>query len=178
MKNKFEIRGNVTAIFLNRKDGTELETLISTSDLEKVMEFKNTWCATFNKNTNSFYVLGSLYSKEDKKKMILLHRFLLDDPNGFLIDHKNNDTLDNRRNNLRFATNSENQQNRKSAQRDNKSGVRGVYWNKHAKSWHARIKLNGKCISVGYFKEITDAENAVTQARKQNMPYSKENQGA
>lgn len=40
MKNDFEIRGDVTAIFLRRKDGNPMETIISTSDLPKAQEFQ------------------------------------------------------------------------------------------------------------------------------------------
>jgi hypothetical protein len=35
LKNKYEVRGEITAIFLTKKDGTILETIISTSGLRK-----------------------------------------------------------------------------------------------------------------------------------------------
>lgn len=41
MKNEFEIRGDVTVIFLKRRDGTVLETVIDTSDLTRAREFHN-----------------------------------------------------------------------------------------------------------------------------------------
>ena len=39
MKNKFEVRGKIVAIFLDRKDGTTIETIIDLDDLSMVQEF-------------------------------------------------------------------------------------------------------------------------------------------
>ena len=43
MKNRFEIRMNIVAIFLNRRDGSEIETIIDISDLPKAQEIVGTW---------------------------------------------------------------------------------------------------------------------------------------
>lgn len=45
-------------------------------------------------------------------KKIYLHRFLMDSPEGLIVDHINHQTLDNRRENLRVVTHSENMKNR------------------------------------------------------------------
>jgi hypothetical protein len=171
MKNDYEIRGDVTAIYLNRK-GTKLETLISTSDLEKVKEFPNTWCVIWNAKTRSFYVTGNLPKTNGKRGTVRLHRYILDDPKGLVIDHINHDTLDNTRDNLRAVTNSENIQNRHGANRNNTSGVRGVSWHKQHKKWSAHYGLNGKLIHLGLFDDIKEAEKVVNEARKKYMRYA------
>jgi len=83
-----------------------------------------------------------------------------------LIDHINNNTCDNRIENLREASYSENQYN-VLKRKDNKSGVKGVFWCKRSKKWSARIKKNRKRIHVGYFTSLEDAEQAVKKARQE-----------
>lgn len=75
------------------------------------------------------------------------------------IDHINGNRADNRISNLRVVSNAENGKNQKRPA-DNASGVIGVYWNKRAKKWHARISVSGKVTSLGYFKNINDAASA------------------
>lgn len=89
----------------------------------------------------------------------MLHRFLLDAPKGIQVDHKNGDTLDNRRENLRLATHSQNMMNRK-LQKNNTSGVCGVTWDKSTDKWMAHIAKNGTSKTIGYFEDIESAKNA------------------
>ena len=78
------------------------------------------------------------------------------------IDHINGEKLDNRIENLRAATHSQNCMNR--CQRsDNKSGVKGVRLKKG--KWYGSIVLNGKTHSAGYFIEKEDAAVAVDRLR-------------
>jgi hypothetical protein len=170
MKNDYEIRGDITAIFLNRK----LETLISTSDLELVNKFPNTWSAQWNPLTKSFYVYGYLPKKDGKRIRLLLHRVLLDNPKNLVVDHIDHDTLNNTKPNLRVATSSENAQNRNGLCSNNKSGVRGVSYSKTAKKWKSTICVNKKVMHIGYFHDKYEAEKAVIKAREEYMPFSEE----
>ncbi len=79
-------------------------------------------------------------------------------------DHINGDTLDNRRENLRLATASQNAMNRR-PRSDNKSGVRGVCWDKRYQKWEAYVKVDGKQKKIGRFVSIEQAAEAVAQAR-------------
>lgn len=81
----------------------------------------------------------------------------------YKIDHGNRDGLDNQKNNLRIASVSENQMNRR-IQSNNKSGYRGVYFYHQNKKWHAQIQVGKKKIHVGYFKDIVDAVKAYNKA--------------
>jgi hypothetical protein len=56
------------------------------------------------------------------------------------IDHKNADKTDNRIDNLREATNTQNHANR-GAQRNSTSGIKGVYWWKPGQKWRAQISV-------------------------------------
>lgn len=75
------------------------------------------------------------------------------------IDHINGITIDNRICNLREATLSQNQHNRK-AQKNNKSGFKGVSWHKRIKKWYAVIKHQHKLIYLGYYDTPEKASEA------------------
>lgn len=77
---------------------------------------------------------------------------------GVEVDHINGDSLDNRRENLRRCTKSENMANR-SLQKNNTLGVRGVwvYQTRGGNKYRAEIKVNGKKISLGNFDTIEEA---------------------
>ena len=75
------------------------------------------------------------------------------------IDHINGIRDDNRIENLREATRQENSLNR-SLSKLNKSGVKGVYFMNSRNKWHAKIKLKGKTIHIGYFDKKEDAIEA------------------
>ena len=75
------------------------------------------------------------------------------------IDHINGDRADNRANNLREATNQENQRN-SGLQRNNSTGVVGVHWYKRSQKYQAHIKVDGKRIFLGYFSTLEEAATA------------------
>lgn len=80
------------------------------------------------------------------------------------LDHINGNKSDNRIENLRPATKYQNSCNRKSRS-DNTSGVKGVNWNKIKNRWQARIYVNKKAISLGYYKDLELAELVMMEAR-------------
>jgi len=82
-----------------------------------------------------------------------------------LLDHINGVRDDNRIENLRPCTV---QQNRYNAglNKNNKSGVKGVFWFKRTKKWSARLGINGKQIHLGYFVNLDEARLIVETERK------------
>ena len=86
------------------------------------------------------------------------------------IDHINGIKNDNRIENLREASSSQNNQNSK-IRKDNISGVKGVSWHKHKQRWLAKIDVDKKRIQLGYFKSLKSAKSAITKARNK---YHKE----
>lgn len=101
--------------------------------------------------------------KNGRSEGSTLHSFLMGGARkGYHIDHVNRNQLDNRRANLRFVTPQRNQVNRKSLNRNNTSGVRGVVRNRpnRKKPWRAQIFVDRKNIGLGEFYTIEEAAAA------------------
>lgn len=79
------------------------------------------------------------------------------------VDHIHGNGLDNRRKELRLASNAENLQNR-GAQSNSKSGIKGVKWDKRYQKWRAEICSKGNHYHLGYFADIDDAAKAYREA--------------
>lgn len=102
-----------------------------------------------------------------KAHRVILQRMLGRPLNkGELCDHINGDILDNRRENLRPVTHSQNHQNGKAIRRDNTSGYRGVSYCNKRKKYYAQYHLNGKHNHVGCFETAEEAGKAVAKARE------------
>lgn len=100
-------------------------------------------------------------------KIHKVHRLIFLLKHGYLpkeIDHINGDRQDNRIENLREVTRSENQFN-KAMCSNNTSGFRGVNWHKHSKSWVVRVCTKGKTKILGYFKDLELAGLVADEAR-------------
>lgn len=172
MKNDFEIRGDTTAIFLRRRNGTVLETLIDTADLEYIASYECRWCATstsFRSNVpRSPYAKSNLHNGKTQR-YTLLHHILCPIKPGLVVDHINHNTLDNRRSNLRLVSVGFNSFNRSSAQANSNSQVRGVYWNKERQLWDASVRLHGRRLFFKRFQNFEDARIAVETTRAEIM---------
>jgi hypothetical protein len=81
------------------------------------------------------------------------------------IDHKNRNSLDDRIENLRPATQSQNLANG-SFRRNNTSGYKGVFWHKDVRKWAAGIKVNYRFIHLGLFDDPAVAHAAYCEAAK------------
>ena len=118
-------------------DGTPI--LIDDEDFEQLSAYR--WRILKGKK-------GGIYAHTCKHRPVLMHRMLISVPQGKCIDHINGNGLDNRRSNLRVATLSQNQMNR-GVQKNNKSGVKGVYFSQG--KWRAQIKSNKRYLFIGTF---------------------------
>ena len=96
------------------------------------------------------------YARTSGKNKILMHRLLLD---AVQVDHANGNRLDNRRENLRSATQSQNGTNR-GCRADNTSGYKGVSFNKATQKWHAYIKHSQKRYHLGFYATPEEAAQA------------------
>lgn len=88
-----------------------------------------------------------------------MHRLILKCESGLDPEHKNGNGLDNRLSNLRPATSGQNNCN-SPARCTNKSGVKGVYFEKFTGRWRAEITVNYKPIKLGRFARLEDARKA------------------
>lgn len=129
--------------------------LIDDEDAERVLTYKWTLCAIPRPNKTTYYARRGT-QRGGKNKTILLHRFILDAPDGLQVDHINGDSLDNRRSNLRLATNAQNHCNMP-ATRPNQLGFRGIETMKDGRQFKARIKVEGQIIRIGPFSTPEDA---------------------
>lgn len=92
-----------------------------------------------------------------------MHRLIMNPKRGEFVDHKNRDTLDNRKENLRVCTPSENSANQ--IIRDGfSSAFKGVCWCKRKRKWRATIVCEKIQTHIGYFKLEEDAAKAYNQA--------------
>jgi hypothetical protein len=131
-------------------------------DCDKALVDGYKWCAAWNYNTRSFYAIAHTY-RDGKRTTVSMHRIILGLSRGTQGDHRNHDTMDNRRDNLRPATASQNAMNRR-RRSDNTSGMRGVRQYAQTGKWVARIGIGGKLKHLGYFLTPEDAYAAYGRA--------------
>jgi len=126
----------------------------------------NVWSYKFNKEKKlKLKVAGKNYLrvnlfKNNKSKQFYVSRlvaeaFLTDFDLSLQVDHINGDKTNNKVENLRMVTNSQNHKGFKKKSKNTSSQYRGVYWNKVTKKWHASIGLN-----MGYFDDEVEAAKA------------------
>lgn len=93
-------------------------------------------------------------------------------PSG-IVDHINGVRNDNRIENLRIVTASQNRINA-GPRVDNKSGIKGVHWSSRQGRWAAQIHVDGKRKGLGYFADIEDAKKAyLEQAKKHHGEFAR-----
>lgn len=112
------------------------------------------------------YMYRNASTEELRKGMprsLSMHRQLMGFPEGKTIDHINHDKLDNRLSNLRIATYSENQANRRKLG-NSSSKYKGVRYHRRDGVWHAYVVVKGKQKHLGTFKEEKEAAQAYNKA--------------
>ena len=114
-------------------------------------------------------IQGKIYSNH--RLIFLMH-------NGFFpeyVDHINGIKHDNRIENLREATASENSLNQKLSI-TNSSGIKNVHWHKLAKKWIVNIQVNGKRKNFGSYNDI-DYAKFIADAMRYKYHKEFENNG-
>ena len=114
---------------------------------------------------SKYYALRTVI-EGDEIKTIRMHREIMKAPAGLVVDHRNSNSLDNLRSNLRIATQGENTKNRRKTKSKTSSQFRGVYFDRHAGRWASRIKSNGKDIWLGLYDKEIDAAKAYDAGAK------------
>ena len=124
---------------------------------------------------NNWYAFGSMKIGSKRTKIVSLHRLIMNAPKGVLIDHQNNDGLDDRRANLRFATYTQNAIN-KPKKANTSSKYRGVCFEKCCGKWAAYIRIKGRQTRLGRFdNEIEAARARDTAAIKHHKDFARLN---
>ena len=130
-------------IIMCLQNGTE--TMVSEDDLDRLSLY--TWFSQRAKPSNPMYAFARV-----GRKVVKMHRFIMQPQPHEQIDHINGDGVDNRPVNLRTAT-SITQNNNRRMLRNNTSGLNGIQW-QAGKAWYVRWREGGrrrsKCFNVGF----------------------------
>ena len=138
-----------------------LFALVDPADVDLVSRFK--WYASIPRH-GSHYALTHL---PGSNATIRMHKLLL--PDASMIDHRNGNTLDNRRDNLRPCNAMQNSRNAKKPSTGLTSRFKGVHrCHVHSKPFRATIRLDGKNRHIGLFASEEDAARAYDEAARQH----------
>lgn len=153
-KNPIRLMPNHVEI-LCRNKSAEVWCKIDFADLESVSSLR--WKVDIH--TQKYWTVTS----SSDGTTTLLSRFLLKADNGQFVDHKNGDPTDNRRDNLRFCTLSQNSQNRMSLKGRK---WKGIYYCNTRNAWVAQISVKGKTKNIGRFPSARMAAEAYNEKAK------------
>ena len=141
-------------------------TLVDGEDFERLSKYK--WYA--EKNRNTFYA-----KTYNGNKGLRIHQLIIKIPTNMGCDHKNGNGLDNRKCNLRCATNGENQHNMTKTKLHT-SIYKGVSWKKQDRKWVVQISCQSKDYHLGYFdSEIEAARKYDRKAKELFGEFAKTN---
>lgn len=139
--------------------------LIDDEDYDNISKYK--WHAAFQ---CGIYYARKSFKINGKWKIIPMHVYLMGQTpkHKKCIDHIDGNGLNNQKNNLRWATTQENGQNRK-MNYNNKSGFKGVVWQKNLKKWQAGTFVKGHYMYLGVYNDILKAAKAYKKYAKINF---------
>lgn len=164
--NKHTIIEDLVIIYVYRRNGEVHEVLVDLADWHWLKEYSI--CITYSKSYD-LRTYSAMTTDADLRKWYL-HRLITQPPEHLVVDHINGNRLDNRRANLCICTVAENNQNQKAKA----NSARGVSWYPKYQQWMAKVTLDGKQHTLGYFKDYIEAVNTVKAFRALRMPFSSE----
>lgn len=147
------------------------------SDEDAEIESYGNWVA--HKSGNHFYACyrGSTANRPRTWMHALVLERILNRSlkKGEIPDHINGDKLDNRRENIRLASRSQNEAN-KPPRGNCSSRFKGVCWDREKGLWRCMITINKRRIHIGYYKEEEDAAKAYNSKAKDIFgPFARRN---
>jgi hypothetical protein len=148
-----ENRGMVSLMNLELNNG--IVAIIDDEDGLKISAY--TWKAYWFKRSACYYI-----TSHDGRKTIYLHRVIMSAQKGQVVDHRNRNTLDNRRDNLRLTIQQNNSFN--TIGKGSNTGFKGVSYSKERRKFFASIMHNRKTIALGRFLTAEEAARAYDTA--------------
>lgn len=102
------------------------------------------------------YAASAMRIGNNKRIRLYMHKVILGVGGEAEVDHINGDKLDNRKSNLRKCTAAQNRTNVPRL-KNNKSGVKGVYWASNCRKWRAKISVANKSVMLGTYSSKEEA---------------------
>lgn len=143
-------------IVITSRTHGEKRVLIDNEDVEKCKKY--TWFI-WKSGYGTFYC--STAWKYPEKKSLPIHRYVMDTPDGLVVDHINFNPLDNRKENLRNGTHGLNASNRNGALKNNKLGVRNVMLCKKTGKYLVYVKM----MHHGSYETLDEAKSVAKKKR-------------
>lgn len=142
--------------------------LVDEEDFERLNQWK--WFAHRRGQSRRFYAARNSPTDESgRRRMVHMHREVIGAPDGIDVDHKRvMDTLDNRKNNLRLASPSQNQGNT-GVKKSNSSGYKGVCWDQGTNSWLVQLRVRKAKKLHQHFALKDDAARAYDKAAREHF---------
>jgi hypothetical protein len=144
-----------------------LSAMVDDNDFDWLSQWR--WQAM--KSGRNFYASRDVRigpRRENKRIRILMHRVILGIPVDLQVDHRDMNTLNNQRPNLRAATRAQNNGNRRS-HRGSTSRYKGVFWSGQAEKWQARIIVDSRQVHLGLFVDEAAAARAYDAAAREHF---------
>ena len=139
--------------------------LVDDDDFERIAKYR--WYAHRN-SSGIVYARATIKDSNGRNKRIRMHRLVLNEC-APLIDHVNGNGLDNRKQNLRLASNSQNLGNSRKGFGQGSSKYRGVHWDRMARFWRACISIKNRTKWLGTFPSEIEAATAYDLAAKEHF---------
>lgn len=148
--NDYRIEGNVVYMDVyNQKNEKNGEFFFDLEDLPKVKYHK--W-----RKNHEHFVTGTGIKNIDDITHIVMNLSREQREKGYVVDHINGNTADNRKSNLRICAQRDNVLN-KHYMSTNKSGFIGVTWDSNRGAWASEIRHSYKRIHLGRWKLLSEA---------------------
>ena len=157
---------------------TEMKPLPPLEDLQKAFYYDPITGILINRTTGNIqncldsrgiYIVVSYKNENWQSHRICYYLGNKKDPGFLQVDHKDRVKTNNKLNNLRLKTNGDQQRNTK-LRSCNKSGVRGVCWDKKSGKWIAYITVKKQKMKLYYGDSYDDATEARKKAEKKYYP--------
>lgn len=131
--------------------------IVDSDDLPRLR--KRFWNASKNKS-GKYYCVSNGTAAQSR---VSAHRYIMRAQDGHEVDHRNGNTFDNRKSNLRVATKKQNNCNVDITVR-NTSGFKGVSYCKRTGRYRAQIRVEGRNRSLGYRDTPEEAAELYAEA--------------
>lgn len=164
---KVEIQGEVAIVHLSKG----YKAIIDSADANIASQYS--WRADIGRRKDgsirTVYARSERRNSDGSRDVILLHRLLLSPEERMHVDHIDGDGLNNRRCNIRIASPSQNQWNKRTPE-SSVTGMKGVSFKKNRGKFQATIRVLGKTRHLGLFSDVSEARKAYCDANRKMHP--------